>query len=213
MTIGILDYGAGNLHNLCRALTHIGSDFILIENARQLPQANKLIIPGVGAFKVAMDQLKQAELIEPIQQVARDKMPILGICLGMQMLFEKSTEFGTTKGLGLLKGDINRIPEPGDQAYKIPHIGWNRITGDNECLPNGMQMVNDSYMYFVHSYMAEVAEPDNLLAWVNYQSVRIPAIVGNQNVIGCQFHPEKSGECGLNLLREFSRCETFQPTS
>lgn len=205
MIIGVLDYGAGNLKNVCRAITHLGYDFRLVTNAKELNELDKLIIPGVGAFKVAMKQLHDKQLVEPIRELAAKGMPIFGVCLGMQLLFEQSSEFGHTEGLALFKGHIDRIPSNGVSGapLKVPHIGWNELYLDNAeaLVVKGIQP--DDAVYFVHSYQAKGYDQEELVAHCLYDGVVLPAIVQKNNVIGCQFHPEKSGEVGLGIFRNF----------
>lgn len=205
MKIGVLDYGAGNLKSVCRALEHLGYSYDLVSTEDDIISVDRLIIPGVGAFKVAMDQLNNIKAVEPIRKLASQGVPVLGICLGMQLLFDKSYEFGETPGLGLIEGEINIIPERNldNIRHKIPHIGWNELVVDNSISPmiNGIEQ--DESVYFVHSYRAELPTDINMVAHAKYGGLIIPAIVAKQNIIGCQFHPEKSGTTGLKILRNF----------
>ena len=203
--IGILDYGAGNMINVSRAVEHLGYKFELVSSPFELSRVNKLIMPGVGAFPVAMDNLGKLGLIDFIIEFANEGNPILGICLGMQMLFEKSSEKGITSGLGLLKGSIKKIPSDSEtkSVIKIPHIGWNNLIindSENELVKN--INISDS-VYFVHSYMAVDYSKESLIASCSYGGSNIPAIVQNKNITGCQFHPEKSGKVGLKILENF----------
>lgn len=205
MIIGILDYGAGNLKNVCRAVEHLGFKYTLVSSVEHFNGIDKLIIPGVGAFKVAMEQLEKQELIESIKKVSSDGIPIFGICLGMQLLFEKSHEFGITNGLGLIKGEVKLIPNvDGDgNKLKIPHIGWNELIIDNPNSPLAKNRDAGDAVYFVHSYKVEHCSPQDLVAHCNYSDVLVPSIVQRDNIFGCQFHPEKSGTIGLNILYNF----------
>lgn len=205
MNIGVLDYGAGNLKNVCRAINHLGFKFQLVSTPESVQSVDKLVIPGVGAFRVAMSQLESLNLTESIIELAHKDVPILGICLGMQLLFEESNEFGKTKGLGLLKGTIGLIPsvDSKGETLKVPHIGWNELHLQ-ECK---MDLTEGVYtgdaVYFVHSFRALDYIDDELLAYCSYGAEVIPAIVGKNNVVGCQFHPEKSGEVGLRIFENF----------
>lgn len=205
MTIGILDYGAGNLKNVCRAIEHLGYEYQLVSKENQLLLVDKLIIPGVGAFKVAMEQINKMKLAMPIKQLAERGTPILGICLGMQLLFEKSSEFGMTGGLGLINGVIDEIPSIGNSglSLKVPHIGWNELKScdSNHIIIRGIQ--EDDAFYYVHSYKAIVTNEKNLIAYSTYDGLVLPGIVCNKNIYGFQFHPEKSGKNGLKLLKNF----------
>ena len=207
MNIGVLDYGAGNLKNVCRAIEHLGYKYTLVSNKEEVLSVDKLVIPGVGAFKVAMEQLKELELIEPLNDLAVKGVPILGICLGMQLLFQESLEFGLTKGLGLLKGNIDLIASTdlNGEKLKVPHIGWNEliINDLNKKIIQGIK--NDDPVYFVHSFRAGNLDDSQLIAYCIYGGHVLPAIVQRNNIVGCQFHPEKSGELGLKVFDNFLR--------
>lgn len=205
MKIGVLDYGAGNLKNVCRAITHLGYQFQLVSTPEDVQKVDKLVIPGVGAFKVAMAQLEALDLIDPIINLANKNVPIMGICLGMQLLFEESSEFGNTKGLGLLKGSIELIPsvDSKGEVLKVPHIGWNELCLSDTSFALADGVKNGDAVYFVHSFRACGYQADELLAFSHYGTEVIPAIVGKNNVVGCQFHPEKSGEVGLRIFENF----------
>lgn len=205
MIIGILDYGAGNLKNVCRAITHLGFSYQLVSNEKDILSVDKLIIPGVGAFKLAMEQIHVMNIFTPIQKLAQRETPILGICLGMQLLFEKSTEFGTTEGLGLLNGVVDKIPSRGldGKKLKVPHIGWNELKLNNSEQLIIRDVESDESFYFVHSYRANKMQQEDIIAYSLYDGLILPAIVGSKNIYGCQFHPEKSGDNGLKLLKNF----------
>lgn len=205
MNIGVLDYGAGNLKNVCRAIEHLGFKYSLVSSEEDVLSIDKLVIPGVGAFKVAMEQLASLELIEPIKLLAERNVPIMGICLGMQLLFESSTEFGESEGLGLIKGSINSIPSTGlsGNVVKVPHIGWNELIIDNKKCKIVKGVGFDDAVYFVHSFIAKCTDSDDLKAHCINDGLILPAIVQRGNVFGCQFHPEKSGEVGLNIFKNF----------
>lgn len=195
--IVIIDYGAGNLFSVQNALNFLGYENIISNKKADIEQADRLILPGVGAFADAMSMLTKTGLVETIKQQAKIK-PLLGICLGMQMLFEKGYEFGETDGLGLIKGSV-KLMKP--KNLLIPHIGWNKLEKNAEC---GLSKAigEDDYVYFVHSYGA-VCDSQNVAAYCDYGN-KVPALVFNGNVYGAQFHPEKSGEVGLGILKAFA---------
>lgn len=195
--IAIIDYGAGNLYSVKNALDFIGEESCITRDVTILEQADKLILPGVGAFPDAMYMLHAANLIAPIQKFAKEK-PLLGICLGMQMLLETGYEFKETSGLGFIPGTVERM-KPKDLV--IPHIGWNVLNKNEDCpLLEGIH--DGDYVYFVHSFGA-VCDSKNVAAYTDY-GMHIPAIVFKDTVFGCQFHPEKSGDVGLKILKNFA---------
>ena len=197
--IGIIDYDAGNLKSVQKALQYIGQDSVITRDRKELLTAEKVILPGVGAFGDAMVNLKKYELDKVIHELVAMDKPLLGICLGLQLLFESSEESPGVEGLGLLKGEILRIPDfPG---LKIPHIGWNslQLQGDGRLFEGINQ---NPYVYFVHSYYLKVRESSVVKATTDY-SVNIHASVEKGNLFACQFHPEKSSETGLRILRNF----------
>ena len=194
--IAIIDYGAGNIFSVKNALDYIGLPNILTNKKEELINADGLILPGVGAFPSAMKMLKETELIDTIKEQAKLK-PFLGICLGMQLIFSKGYEFEECDGLGLIEGTVELMEEPN---LSIPHIGWNKLEVQNECsLLNGLS--ENEYVYFVHSYKAHCAD-ENISAFCEYGH-KVPAIVFNGNIFGAQFHPEKSGDVGLQILKNF----------
>lgn len=199
--IAIVDYGVGNLFSLVSSFRAIGVEAKLTSDRREIEQADKILLPGVGAFEDASKKLFASGLAEVVVSEAKKGKPILGICLGMQLLFEKSYEYGEYAGLGLLKGEIRPIADVVPKGYKIPHIGWNKldITKENELF---RYLVGGNYVYFVHSYYAADCE-DNVIATTEYGGI-LTAAVANKNVYGCQFHPEKSGEVGLKILKAFA---------
>ena len=195
--IAIVDYGAGNIFSVKNALDYLGLDCKLTSDKDEIKAADAVILPGVGAFPAAMAMLEKSGLIETIKEEA-EKKPLLGICLGMQMLFEKGYEFEECDGLGLIKGSVRYMDEP---DLIIPHMGWNKLEKLNDCklLEN---IGDDEYVYFVHSYKAECAD-ENIAAYSEYGG-RVPALVfDGKFVYGAQFHPEKSGDTGLKILRNF----------
>ncbi len=195
--IAIIDYGAGNLFSVKNALDFLGLENKVTNSAEDIISADRLILPGVGAFPDAMRMLRESGLVGVIKEEARKK-PLLGICLGMQMLFEKGYEFGETEGLGLIKGSV-KLMRP--EGLLIPHIGWNSLEFNEEC-PLLERCSQGEYVYFVHSYAAECGK-SNVAAYCDY-GMKVPALVFEGNVFGAQFHPEKSGETGLNILRCFA---------
>ena len=200
--IAILDYGVGNLFSLRSSLEYIGQQVVITADKEEIRRADKLILPGVGAFADAAKKLRDSGLAEVLrEEVARGK-DIMGICLGMQMLFEKSYEFGEHDGLGLLKGAV--VPMQGviPAELKIPHIGWNELHFD-KAHPLFRYLKEGDCVYFVHSYFATECA-DSVIATAEYGKA-LTAAVAEGNVMGCQFHPEKSGDVGLNILRAF--CE------
>ncbi|BCJ95539.1 imidazole glycerol phosphate synthase subunit HisH [Anaerocolumna cellulosilytica] len=198
--IAIIDYDAGNLRSVEKALHHLGQDTIITRNREELLNADKIILPGVGAFGVAMDKLNHYNLVETIQEAAESGIPFLGICLGLQLMFESSEESKGVKGLGLLQGKIVRIPDC--EGLKIPHIGWNSLTINPKAkLFQGID--NNAYVYFVHSFYLEASNKEEVAATTHYSTL-IDASAEKGNVFGCQFHPEKSGEVGLKILQNFA---------
>lgn len=195
--IAIIDYGAGNLFSVKNALDYLGLENIITNNPKDLEAADKLILPGVGAFPDAMRMLGESGLVDVIKDQVKHK-PLLGICLGMQMLFEKGYEFGETEGLGFIKGSVKYMEL---ENLPVPHIGWNSLEF-NEKSPLLDKCSDGDFVYFVHSYAAECPS-ENVAAYCDY-GMKVPALVQNGNVYGAQFHPEKSGEVGLNILKNFS---------
>ncbi|MFR5601979.1 MAG: imidazole glycerol phosphate synthase subunit HisH [Lachnospiraceae bacterium] len=197
--IAIIDYDAGNLKSVEKALTSLGETPVITRDREMLLQADKVILPGVGSFGDAMGRLNQYGLVEVIHQVVDQGTPFLGICLGLQLLFERSEESEGVEGLGILKGEILKIPDcPG---LKIPHMGWNSLEINPEArLFQGIE--NGSYVYFVHSYYCKAREEDQVSASAEY-STHIHAAVEKDNVFACQFHPEKSSDTGLKILKNF----------
>ena len=196
--IAIIDYGAGNIFSVKNALDYLGCENKLTAKKEDIVAADALILPGVGAFPWAMSELNKSGLVETVKEQARLK-PFMGICLGMQLLFDKGNEFEECDGLGLVKGYVDKMDEP---DLVIPHMGWNKLEINRDCpLFNGLD--KDEFVYFVHSYKA-FCEDENLYAYCEYGS-KVPAVVGDgKYVYGCQFHPEKSGETGLKILKNFA---------
>lgn len=196
--IAIIDYGAGNLMSVHNTLDYLGYENQIAASAETIENAGGVILPGVGAFPDAMQALESSGLLPIVKQAAISK-PFLGICLGMQMLFEQSDEVQPCTGLGLIKGKISRIPT----SLKLPQIGWNSLEVIHpNALTEGLD--NSSYVYFVHSYMAFPTEQKDLACITDY-GTQVPAMVARDNIYGCQFHPEKSGPVGLRILENFAK--------
>lgn len=202
--IGVINYGMGNLKSVCNALRFLEQDYFIINSREEFEKADKLILPGVGAFGRAMENLHAMQFTEAIQDaVLKDKKAILGLCLGMQLLFEDSCEHGFFKGLALLKGHVYGLDEHVSDL-NIPHMGWNNleIQQDNALFEDR----TDADFYFVHSYYCKADSRQDVLATVTY-GVEMDVMVGKENIFGCQFHPEKSQKNGLNLLNNFCKLE------
>lgn len=197
--VGIIDYDAGNIKSVEKALHRLGQEAVITRDREKLLQADHVILPGVGAFRVAMDKLWDYGLVDVIHEVADKGTPFLGICLGLQLMFEGSDEAPGVKGLSLMKGNILRIPDA--EGLKIPHIGWNSLKyPEKGRLFEGID--EEAYVYFVHSYYLEAAEREVVKATTQY-GVQIDASVEKGNIFGCQFHPEKSSDVGMRILQNF----------
>lgn len=197
--ISIIDYGVGNLFSLCSSCKAIGEEAFVSGDASELVKADRLILPGVGAFEDAAKKLRDTGMAEFVRQQAAEGKPLLGICLGMQLLFEQSYEYGCHEGLGLLKGQVVPMEGKLPPELKIPHMGWNALDVKGGTLLDGL---TGQYVYFVHSFYAENCA-DSLSAVTEY-GIPITAAVEKGNIYGCQFHPEKSGNVGLGILRKFA---------
>lgn len=198
--IGIIDYGMGNLRSVENALKKLKKPCMISGRKEELQQCSRLILPGVGAFGDCMRNIHERDLYGFITDEVKSGKPLLGICLGMQMLFESSEEKGNTEGFGFLKGRIIRIEDP---DVPVPEIGWNMLVWNHES-PLQKELSAHPFVYFVHSYYASEMDDSDLTAYAEYGKTRVPAIVQKGNVMGCQFHPEKSGEDGLKILDYFS---------
>lgn len=198
--IAIVDYGVGNLFSLSASLAHLGLDSTVTADPEKIRSADQIILPGVGAFGDAMDKLTSTGLVPLLKEQAQQK-PLLGICLGMQLLFEQSSEYGTHQGLGLIPGKVEPLlPQVEPLGLKVPHMGWNQLQIQRPD-PFLKYFRNREYVYYVHSFYATSCQ-DYLLAQSPY-GVQVPGLVKNGKVYGAQFHPEKSGDAGLRLLRAF----------
>lgn len=201
--IAIVDYGVGNLFSLKSSFAAIGEEALVVSSEQEIRDADKILLPGVGAFEDAARKLRESGLGQVIREEAENGKLLLGICLGMQMLFEKSYEYGEHEGLGLLKGAITPIADVIPADLKIPHMGWNALHFQGERHPLFSRIREEDCVYFVHSYHATGCE-DSLIAYAEYGG-NITAAVAKKNVMGCQFHPEKSADVGLEILKAF--CE------
>lgn len=199
--IGIIDYGMGNLKSICNALESINEEYLISAYKYDLRKCSGLILPGVGSFKEGMFNLRKDGLYSVVKEVAETGKPLLGICLGMQLLFEKGYEGEETKGIGLLKGKVIKMDE---EEFRVPNIGWNSLNiNKDDKLVKGLK--EESYMYYVHSYYADEYNEEDLVASSDYYGLNIPGIVRRGNIIGVQFHPEKSGEEGIKFLKNFCK--------
>lgn len=209
--IAVLDLGIGNLSSVRSGFARAGAETIVVETSEMWNQLEKdridgVVLPGVGAFGDAMFQLRATGLMQVVKKAAKQGLPVLGICLGMQLLCSLSEEHGNHVGLGLIPGRIGRFKGP----EKVPHIGWNDLVEvASHPLLNSVDI--GDYVYFVHSYYAQMQEDEHLLAAAQYGDVRVPAVIGKDNVCGTQFHPEKSGRVGEQILRNFTQmCSEFR---
>ena len=199
--IAIIDYDAGNLKSVEKALLYLGEECVVTRDRNELLKADKVILPGVGAFGDAMEKLNKFGLVEVIHEIVKENKPFLGICLGLQLMFESSEEGPGVKGLGLLPGKIVKFPEK--DGYKIPHMGWNSLHLQND----GRlfkEIPEETYVYFVHSYYLQAKEPEIVKATAQY-GVTIHASVEKDNIFACQCHPEKSSKYGLKILENFAK--------
>ncbi len=196
--IAIIDYGMGNLRSVQKAFEYLGNKAVITQQPSEIQKADKVVLPGVGAFRDAMQTIKQKGIDKVLYDVVEQKKPLLGICLGMQMFFEKSYEYGEHKGLGILQGEIVKLPE----NVKIPHMGWNSLNIKKKS-PLFEGLSEEPYVYFVHSYHLNT-EAD-IVSATTYYGKEIQVAAQKENVFALQFHPEKSGDVGLNILQNFGR--------
>jgi glutamine amidotransferase len=207
--ITIIDYGLGNILNLKRAFEFLGASVIITNEHKKISKSSSIVLPGVGAFPNAMQSINALQLKETLVSVAKKEIPFLGICLGMQLLFTESKEFSLTKGLGLIPGKVIEIPNSSKDGNKIkvPHMGWNSLALSEGVSSWKGSVLQENFpqeeVYFTHSYMGVPSNNNNRLADCIYGGHRISAVVKNKNIIGCQFHPEKSGKSGLEILKQF----------
>ena len=205
--IAIVDYGVGNIFSLYSSFKYIGAEVVLTSNPEEIKKADKIILPGVGAFADAAKKLRESGLADVVVEEVKNGKPLLGICLGMQMLFERSFEYGEHKGLGLIKGDIVSMEGVVPEGYKIPHIGWNGLHFPADKPKNELfKYVNENdCVYFVHSYFGTNCD-EAVIATTEY-GAELTAAVAYKNVYGAQFHPEKSGDVGMKILKAFCEME------
>ena len=198
--VGIIDYGVGNIFSLRSSFSSIGQEVIVSSDPEVLRKADHVILPGVGAFEDAVKKLRQSQMDQMVYEAVKAGKPLMGICLGMQLLFERSYEYGCHEGLGLLRGSVRPIRDVIPADYKIPHIGWNGLIMKRES-PLMKYVKPGDFVYFVHSYYAADCD-ESVIATAEY-GPELTAAVAKGNVLGCQFHPEKSGEVGLKILKAF----------
>ena len=198
--VAIIDYGVGNLFSLKSSLKEIGAEAVVTSDEKVIAEADRIILPGVGAFEDAARKLRDSGMAEVVKREAAAGKPMMGICLGMQLMFDVGYEYGVHEGLGLIRGSVRAIADVIPEGYKIPHIGWNLLKFKKES-PLFKYIKEDDYVYYVHSYYA--AECDESVIAVTEYGAELTAAVANGNVYGCQFHPEKSGEVGMKILKAF----------
>lgn len=206
--VTIIDYGVGNIFSVSRAFEHCGARVLLSSSPDEIARAERLVLPGVGAFENGMRELRARGLVDPIRHYARSGRPLLGICLGMQMLLDKGEEYGSHDGLGLIHGKVIAIPTVGTDGrpHKIPHIGWGELLAPQGVNWTGTMLDHlpaGASAYFVHSFQAVPDDPANRLADTSYNGMHICAAIRSGNVVGCQFHPEKSASVGLQCITNF----------
>ena len=203
--IAIIDYGVGNLFSLKSSLAAVGAEAVVTNDPEVIRNADKVILPGVGAFGDAMEKLRSSGMEQIVSDVARNGKPLMGICLGMQMLFEESHEYGVHRGLGLLPGKVVSLKGMIREGLQIPHIGWNGLHFQSRNCPLFADVKENECVYFVHSFHA-IGCQESLVCTAEYD-IEVTAAVAHRNIYGCQFHPEKSGPVGLKILRAFSQLE------
>jgi len=210
--VAIVDYGLGNLFSIKHACTHVGLDAIVTFSADDLFDCSAIILPGVGAFGDAVDALNKMDLAAPIRDVAASGKPLLGVCLGFQLLMERSDEFGRHVGLGLVPGEVKRLePESSERVWKVPHVGWSRLSIRSKPAQNGssyrpLDSIEDgSFMYFVHSFCVRPEHSDLVVCTSEYGGETFCSALQVENVFGCQFHPERSGPAGLMVYANLAR--------
>lgn len=205
--ICIVDYGVGNMHSAMKGLKRFSDDVLLTEDFVEIQQAAALVLPGQGSFAAGMEGLKVRGLLDEVKRAADKGKPILGICLGAQILLDRGHEFGEWDGLGIIPGDVVHFP-PLSEGTKIPHMGWNGIEPTNPGAWEGTALEGiepNAPMYFIHSYLLQPSDPSVILATTTYGGHRFASVVSRGNVLACQFHPEKSASCGLRIIENFVR--------
>lgn len=204
--VSIIDYNLGNLYSVKNACNTVGIDSIITSDPACIEESEGLILPGVGSFKAAMDNIHALNLFEVIRRKVYSGTPILGVCLGLQLLFEESEEYGKHKGLEIIKGSVKKFNFEGNQKTKVPHVGWNKINSNGKSW-NGTPfegLKDDSYMYFVHSYFVEPTNEHDIFSVTNYEGSTFCSAIHQNNIYAMQFHPEKSGEPGLKIYRNWA---------
>lgn len=201
--ITVVDYKVANIYNIVKALEYVGAQVLVTDSARQVENARKLILPGVGAYEAGVQGLIQHGLVEPIRTLASNEVPILGICLGSQLLMSEGHEFGVFKGLNIIPGAVESFP-PSLKNVKVPHIGWNALEETASWKGTVLESIpNNTMMYFNHSYYLNASAKNNVLATTTYGGFTYPVVIKKGNIYGTQFHPEKSSELGLSILKNF----------
>jgi glutamine amidotransferase len=208
--VAIIDLGIGNLQSVKRALEEVGAEVVLTSQISILASAQRILLPGVGAYGAAISQLNERNIAQIIRKKTSEGVPLLGICLGMQLLFETSEEFGSHEGLGLMQGRVVPLPSKNNngELLKAPHMNWSSLKIPQSCNSSDSFLfsgVGESSFYFAHSYYVSPTSEDHVVANIDYGDYLIPAVVRFKNIFGCQFHPEKSGPAGLNFLKNFLR--------
>lgn len=201
--IVILDYEMGNLFSVKNAFLSFGAETIISSNKAVIAAADAVILPGVGAFGQAMDNLRRLDLVDIFSDFCKSGKPVLGICLGLQLLFDESEEFGNSKGLGLVPGTVKKFDQGSGRSLKVPHIGWNEILRLDRTDTDMLQEMNNDAMYFVHSYYVNPKSADAVLTTTNYNGFIFCSSIQINNIFACQFHPEKSGKKGLNIFKNW----------
>lgn len=202
---GLIDYGMGNMHSIAKALEHVGADVQLVKSPEQLDGVSRIVLPGVGAFRDCAAALKDSGLGEAVKEKCAEGMPYLGICLGMQVMLTSSREFGLYNGLNLIRGTVKPFPETHpERGYKIPHMGWNDIIFSSEqAIHPVLKPLEKSQVYYVHSFYCAPENPEEMLGVCSYGDFPFAAAIGRDNMVGVQFHPEKSQKAGLAMLEAF----------
>ena len=211
MKIAIIDYGIGNVRSILGAFENQDADVLLTNNKDEILKSDGLVLPGVGAFSHGMENLISYGLVDVIKEYAALDRPLMGICLGMQLLFEESEEFGKTEGLGLILGKVVKLPTKDNQNEKLPHVSWNELNSNKAPWENTIlaETEEGSDMYFVHSFVVQPRDSYNILSLTEYSNYHFCSSVKKGNIYGCQFHPEKSGQTGLKIIKNFIRmCQT-----